>query len=372
HNAGSEIPPQKIVNNNSYVLREISQKEAQNLPHARFFEEEIYISEKNETEPARTYQTIFCDTEGRFYLLKVSVPTVETQELQLSIISAIAILIAILLIVLLLVNYFVFRREMKPFYLLLKWFKHYTIGQKDTKIPETQTNITEFQQLYEVVGSGVKKNEIIFEQQKQFISNASHELQTPLAVCKNRLEMLLENENRSKNDAQDIAKIHEQIDKIIKLNKTLLFLTKIDNGQFIENKEIDFSDLIFSISSDYKEIFSHKNIDFRIETIGIFQFSMNEALAASLISNLLKNAFVYSAEKGKIVVKIFNGKIIFQNSGNTPLDKNLIFNRFYTVGKNENSSGLGLSIAKSICRNYNLKIDYDFSNSEHIFTIKKL
>ncbi len=371
HNAGSDIPPQKIVSNNSYVLREISQEEAQKLPHARFFEEEIYIPEKTETEPARTYQTIFGDAEGRFYLLKVSVPTIETQELQLSILSAIGILIAILLIVLLFVNYFVFRREMKPLYSLLKWLKNYTIGRQDTQIPETESHITEFKLLYEAMSNKVRRNEAIFEQQKQFISNASHELQTPLAICKNRLEMLLENENRTEIDALEIAKIHREIDKIIKLNKTLLFLSKIENRQFIENELILFNDLISSISADIQEIYTHKKIHFEIEQNRLFQFSINETLSNSLISNLLKNAFIHTAENGQIRIEIYSEKLIFKNTGTISLDKNLIFKRFYTVGNKESSSGLGLPITESICRNCNLKIDYDFNNCQHIFTIKK-
>lgn len=370
HNAGSDIPPQKVVSNNSYVLRQISQKEAQNLPHARFFEEEIYIPVKNETEPARTYQTIFGDTEGRFYLLKVSVPTVETQELQFSIISAISILIVILLMVLLFVNYFVFRREMKPLYALLKWFRNYTIGQKEAQTPETHTNISEFKHLYEAVSSGVKKNEAIFEQQKQFINNASHELQTPLAVCKNRLEMLLDKENLPENEVMEIAKIENQIDKIIKLNKTLLFLSKIDNQQFIEKVEINFNDLITDISADIQEIYAHKNIHFEIENNGIFQLYMNEILAASLVSNLLKNAFIHSFDNGIFFVIINSDKLVFCNSGKDSLDKEFIFKRFYSAGSKENSSGLGLAIVESICKNYSLKIDYEFKNSNHFFTIQ--
>jgi signal transduction histidine kinase len=371
HNAGSDIPPQKVVSNNSYILREISQREAQELPNARFFEEEIYIPEKTETEPARTYQTIFGDNEGRFFELKVSVPTVETAELQTSIIFSIIILISILLTVLMLINYFVFRREMKPLYSLLRWFRNYTIGQKDAQTPETQTNITEFQQLYEAVSSGVKKNEEIFEQQKQFISNASHELQTPLSVCKNRLEMLLDSENMPENKLADITEIENQIEKIIKLNKTLLFLSKIDNQQFVDKQQIKFNEAIKTLATDFCDIYAHKNIDFQIEDNGIFQLSMNETLVHSLISNLLKNAFVHTAENGKIFVKTYNDKVIFQNSGNSPLNKDLIFNRFYTSGNRENSSGLGLAIVESICKNYYLQIDYEFVNDAHIFTVKK-
>ncbi|MDR1672990.1 MAG: HAMP domain-containing histidine kinase [Bacteroidales bacterium] len=360
-----------MVSNNSYILREISQREAQELPNARFFEEEIYIPEKTETEPARTYQTIFGDNEGRFFELKVSVPTVETAELQTSIIFSIIILISILLTVLMLINYFVFRREMKPLYSLLRWFRNYTIGQKDAQTPETQTNITEFQQLYEAVSSGVKKNEEIFEQQKQFISNASHELQTPLSVCKNRLEMLLDSENMPENKLADITEIENQIEKIIKLNKTLLFLSKIDNQQFVDKQQIKFNEAIKTLATDFCDIYAHKNIDFQIEDNGIFQLSMNETLVHSLISNLLKNAFVHTAENGKIFVKTYNDKVIFQNSGNSPLNKDLIFNRFYTSGNRENSSGLGLAIVESICKNYYLQIDYEFVNDAHIFTVKK-
>jgi len=371
HNAGSEIPMQKFVSNNSYVLKEITQPEAQQLPSARFFEEEIYIPEKGETEPARTFQTIFGDTKGRFYMLKVSVPTVETRELQLAILFSILILISILLIILLFINFIVFRREMKPLYFLLKWLKNYTVGKKNTPTLETKSNIAEFKELYHAMNCSVKRNEDIFEQQKQFISNASHELQTPLAVCKNRLEMLLENDNIAENELAEIMKIKQSIDKSIQLNRTLLFLAKIENRQFVDDKIVNINDLIKLIIEDFQEIFAYKNITFEMEEHGILLLSINETLANSLISNLLKNAFVHNLSNGKILVRIDTEKIVFHNTGNhRELDRNLIFNRFYTEENNHNSSGLGLAIVKSICQNYNLTINYEFRGNEHIFSVE--
>jgi signal transduction histidine kinase len=90
-----------------------------------------------------------------------------------------------------------------------------------------------------------------------------------------------------------------------------------------------------------------------------------------LVSNLLKNAFIHSFDNGIFFVIINSDKLVFCNSGKDSLDKELIFKRFYSAGNKENSSGLGLAIVESICKNYSLKIDYEFKNSNHFFTVKK-
>ncbi|GHV07714.1 two-component sensor histidine kinase [Bacteroidia bacterium] len=357
--------------NSGYVLQQVTEEYAAAHPHTQFLNEMIYIPEKEETEPVRTLRTIFNNPNGDYYELTMRTPTIEKEDLRESILYSIIFLYLAQLVVLLGVNLFIFKRAMTPLYNLLGWTKRYTIG-KNTALPEISTRITEFKELYNAMEISIKRNEAVFEQQKQFISNASHELQTPLAVCKNRLELMSESETMEEKELSEIMKIQQSIEYMIKLNKTLLFLSKIENNQFIETKEIVFNDLIEKNAEDFKEAYRHRNSTFTLRQNGIFKITANETLATSIVVNLLKNAFTHIDENGRIVVEINCNAIVFSNTGeNKSLDKNLIFNRFYQgKKKKENSTGLGLAIVYAACQYCRLAVRYDYTGGEHRFTVE--
>ena len=159
---------------------------------------------------------------------------------------------------------------------------------------------------------------------------------------------------------------------ITKLNKSLLLLTKIDNGQFSETKDLVLNNILKQYLKDYKEVYEYRNIKVTIVEQGEFHATINESLAIALLTNLLKNAFVHNVSGGCIHVKITKYRITFRNTGtNHPLDKEHIFERFYQGSRKEGSTGLGLAIANSICRLQHLKLQYYFEHQEHCFDILK-
>lgn len=366
---GQNLPSHSDGSNNFYYLTEVSRTYAEDTPHIRYSDEEIFLAEKDETEPARVLKTIFKDQNGRFFELKVSTPTIEKTDLQEAILQWVIILYLTLLIIILIINIWVFYGSMKPLYVLLKWLDHYTIGQQTTP-PELKNGVTEFKKLYTAAIRSAKRNQAIFEQQKQFIGNASHELQTPLAICQNRLEILSENESITEEQLQEINKIQQTLSHIIRLNKSLLLLSKIENGQYQENQDLCLNEIIQRQSEDYKEIFGYKEISLYLEEKDLLYVRMNETLAITLVTNLLKNAYVHNHHHGKIHIYIFSNRIIVSNTSTTKaLDEHQIFQRFYQ-GQNasQNSSGLGLSIAEAICKIYNFPLRYTYSG-EHQFEI---
>ena len=218
----------------------------------------------------------------------------------------------------------------------------------------------------------VERTEQMFEQQKQFIGNASHEIQTPLAICRNRLEMLMEDDSLSEKQLEELMKTHQTLEYITKLNKSLLLLSKIDNGQFTDTKELELNVLLKQYLQDYEEVYDYRNIEVTIDEQGVFKVTMNESLAVALLTNLLKNAFVHNIDGGHIRITVTKNGITFRNSGvEHPLNKEHIFERFYQGSKKEGSTGLGLAIADSICRLQHLNIKYYFEQNEHCFEISQ-
>ena len=205
-----------------------------------------------------------------------------------------------------------------------------------------------------------------------FIGHASHELQTPLAVCQNRLEILLNDPQLTEKQLQDIVKARQTLDYATKLNKTLLLLSKIENRQFYESQDIEVNELIKRLLKDYSEIYSGRQIDYIVEEKGNMHLYMDDTLASVLFSNLIKNAFIHNIEGGKLKIFISTDQIIFVNTGNeTPLDTNKIFMRFYHESKDNNSMGLGLSLVYSICQLYGITLSYNYENKEHFFILHR-
>jgi len=367
--AGEELPSKTSNSNNQYYLSEITTEYADSKPHVSYVDSMVYIPQKGETEPARILTTIYKDENGKYYELVVSTPTIEKKDLKEAILYWIIFLYIGLLLVIIVVNVWVYSRSNRPLYKLLAWLDEYKIGGKNTPL-KNDTDITEFKKLNESAVRNMERAEEVFEEQKQFIGNASHEIQTPLAVCRNRLENLMEDDSLSESQLEELAKTHQTLEYITKLNKSLLLLSKIDNRQFTETEDIEFNGIIKKLSEDYQEVYSNMNIHTEIQETGIFKLKINETLVGILINNLLKNSYTHNLEGGGFYINISSTKIIFKNTGQDfALNPKLIFERFYQGNKKEGSTGLGLALVKSICDMQGLHINYHFENGFHSFEI---
>lgn len=367
--AGEELPSANSGSNNQYFMVEVTEDYAAAHQNISYKDSMVYIMEKGETEPARILTTIFKDDGNRYYELTVSTPSIEKDDLKDAIRNWMIFLYVALLLVIITVNVWVFQRNMRPLYVLLHWLDGYRIGNKNEPL-KNDTQVTEFRKLNDAAIRQAQRSEQMFEQQKQFIGNASHEMQTPLAICRNRLEMLMEDESLTEAQLEELIKTHQTLEHITKLNKSLLLLSKIDNGQFTETKELDLNALLKQYLDDYKEVYAYRDIGTEVIESGIFHVRMNESLATVLITNLLKNAFVHNVDGGHIRIEITSRNFTFRNTGEAhPLDEARVFKRFYQGSKKEGSTGLGLAIVDSICRLQHIGLRYYFENGEHCFEI---
>ena len=367
--AGKDLPAHDSGSNNQYFLREVDESYVRSHQAISYRDSMIYIKEKNETEPARILTTLFKDKENRHYELSVFTPTIEKRDLQEAIFHLLIALFATLLIAILVINIWVFRRSMKPFYQLLNWLDKYRLGQENEPL-DISTYTTEFRKLNETVKRYASHSEEIYRQQKLFIGNASHEIQTPLAVCQNRIEMLMEDESLSEEQLSELAKTYQTLEYVSKLNKSLLLLSKIDNSQFVDSANVCINELVHRYMGDYQEVYDYKEIQITLNEKENFHLLINETLASMLITNLLKNAYVHNNEHGTIQIEIGKDYITFSNSGDLqPLDEKRVFERFYQGKKKEGTTGLGLAIVAAICRQCSLAVSYRFVNNMHEFHV---
>ena len=367
--SGKELPERFNGAYNTYYIQSLTPEEAADSPAVEYGEAEAFLKSQEDFASSRIRSQIFQDNEGNFRKITVSLPTFEQDMLiehvfWWTMLLFIVLLASVLAIGLVLLNY-----NMKPLYRLLDWIDRYEPGVQGSKVP-SDTDIVEFRKLASAIEHAVTRFETQYEERKIFIGNASHELQTPLAVCSNRIEMMLEHPDMTESLAEEMIKVHRSLSGLIRLNKTLLLLSKIENGQFPQTADVDMNALAKESIELHQEIYDHKNIAAEIDGKDGFVHRIDEQMASVLIGNLVKNAFLYTPSGGTINVTMSKTGFSISNTGNAPLDKNKVFRRFYQPsGRKEGATGLGLALAYSVCMNNGMDITYDFNNDRHIFSI---
>ena len=366
--AGQDLSGVADGSNNSYSIVPILGEYANMHPHIEYYDTEISILGKNEIEPARVLRTIFTDDSGQYYDLKVMTPTFEKEDLFATIFNQMIVLYLVVMLTIIVVVMVTLNRNMRPFYVLLRWLDSYTPGSNRVIVPN-DTTIPEFKKMGIALQEAVDRSEDLYEQQKQFIGNASHELQTPLAVIGNRIDWMVDSMDLSEEPLNELFLIRKELRHIIKLNKTLLLLTKIDSQQFPEVEDVDVVALINEQVEMLSEIYSYKGICCELVLPKSFVYKMNVTLANVLIGNIMKNAFVHSSNGSRIEVTLKQNVLIVSNSGESSLDADRIFDRFYQGTKKEESSGLGLALVYAVAHCYNLKLSYSFEAKQHSFQV---
>lgn len=366
--AGRALPQVGDGSNNSFTLTPVDASYVAEQPHLKYEDHDFYIAEKQETEPARVLTTIFHDQQGQYYELRVATPTFEKNDLFQSILWWVVALYVVLLLITLGVTMLIFYGNMRPMYAILRWLDDYKPGVKPSPVPIT-ADVKEFARLGRALQGAIDRSEELVERQSQFIGNASHELQTPLAIIGNRVEWLLDEGNLTDEQGAELFKIQSTLTRAVRLNKTLLLLTKIENGKFPDIVQVDVARLVQDSVEMYSEIYASRQMTVQVDIEDDVKVEMNESLAATLVSNLIKNMYVHSAEGAEGRVVVGNNQLVVENDGEQTLDSDRIFDRFYQGPKSKGSMGLGLPLVAAVCRTYSLGVKYQFKAGRHCFIV---
>ena len=367
--AGETLPDSTDGSNNTYFLRQVPSSELDIERKIEYEFKDVYIASRREEEPARIMHTLFESSDGTYWKLTVMTPVYERNEVISTILVLTFSLLAVMLLSIITIFAWVFVRHTRPLYRILHYLDTYKIGNKQSL--DVETDVTEFQHLGESVSACIERIEEVYERERRFIGDAAHELQTPLAVCQNRIEMMMEDDSLNEQQIIGLAQMQQTIGELIRLNRTLLFLSKIENNQFIEVQEVDINDKVRYQAEVLAEVYASKGIRIRLYEQGKWTLTANDELLTALVSNLLRNAYLHNVENGSIDVYIKEGMLSIANTGeDKSLDTSRLFARFYKAyhGK-RNSNGLGLSIVKAICEVSNLHIRYAFEKGKHFFMI---
>ena len=306
---------------------------------------------------------------GRNYKVVVRKSQEETEDLIQLILTITLMMVLLLLISLFLINRFILSKLWKPFNNTLSQLKQFNVSGKNKLLLE-KSDINEFTELNQAVSIMTNRVSQDFNEIKNFTENASHEIQTPLAIIKSKLELLSQSENLKEEQMNTIQSIFEAGNRLSKLNQSLILLTKIDNQQFVQNEKIDFSKIVFKHIENFEELIAAKHITTVVNIAPGVKLNINEDLAEILISNLITNAIRHNLDKGSIDINLSSHFFIISNTGTQPdRDPGELFERFRKDKVSSESLGLGLSIVKKICEQYQFSIKYVYSGNRHITTV---
>ena len=365
--SGREMPS-NVGANILYDIIPIGRQFAQDHPSIRYYFNDEYFPSIGK-EPARVLTTVFMTEDGEYFLLKAYTPTIDKEELMQGTLVWVVILYFALLITVIMVTVLVFYRNMRPLYRLLEWLDRFKVGGQNPPL-DNPTGISEFKKLNVAAEKALGRYEEAFEAQKEFIGNASHELQTPLAVMGNRIEWLLDNTDLDEKQIGELLGIQRTLGGVVRLNRTLLLLTKIDNRQFPESTDVDIPEMLEESVELFSEIYADKDIKVEFSRRDSLTVRMNESLARTLTGNLLKNAYIYTRKGGMIRISVSGRTMEIANTGDRALDGDHIFDRFYKSGGREGALGLGLALVGAVQRYYSLDVGYRFEDGMHIFSVK--
>jgi len=305
-----------------------------------------------------------------FYEISIRQSLQEAESLLASLLPAVGGLFLFILAGVFLINTYISNEVWQPFYIQLEKLKKYDLVT--TKIlPYEHSDIREFNELSLGVEKMTKQIYQDFLNQKEFNENSSHEMQTPLAIIRNKLDLLIQSRNLSEQDLSLIEGIYEAVKRLSLLNRGLLLISKIDNHQFNEIESVELEKTIKKTIEHLSPQIEDKNIQVTLNIYSPCIIQFNSILADILITNLISNAIKHNVESGKLYIELSDNDVVFENTG-LPLKikPELLFERFKKSSSSENSIGLGLSIVKKICDLFNFRIEYVNENDLHTITIK--
>ncbi len=358
----NDIPDWNRFNNKIKILNR------KGLQTDTLFTTIIYNQFEDENEPYRVLLSPI-DIEGKPFTLSIQTSMLESEDLILTIVFLFVVILILLSAGILLINKRLSTRLWQPFYQTLQQIENFEID-KHHKPEFMSSDIEEFNRLNKSIEGLIERSINIYNNQREFVENAAHELQTPIAVFKAKIDTLIQRSDVTQGQAEILSSISDTISRLSKLNKNLLFLSKLDTHSFSETETFSMKALIEKQLDFFVEQGKQKSIDIRTDFQNDFTLDSNRVLTEIMLNNLLLNSIAHNIYNGEVTITLLEKKLIIANTGkkgSLPSDK--LFTRFSKANASKQGNGLGLAIVKKIVDVNNWVITYSFSNDRHIFSI---
>ena len=312
--------------------------------------------------------TVFIERNNQRYKLSFQRSVLEHGAVFKKLIVVMSYVFAGLLLLFLLINLYINKKLWKPFNTSLEKITSLNMQQLQ-QVHFDKVAIREFNALNTSLNAMTDKMQADYLSMKTFTQNASHEIQTPLAIIQSKLELLLQDSLLTEQQTTAIASAFDATQRLSKLNQALLLITKIENNQFAALEKISVKAVVEKYQSFFVEMMDQKKLVFSLNIKADWLLFIHPLLADMLISNLFSNAITYNQQQGEIIITVTDDGFEIINASTLPaIEEGQLFQRFVkhtaTAG-----NGLGLAIVKEICDANNIAIQYSFDNNYHRFKL---
>lgn len=334
----------------------------------RLSDKDIYIPSDKETVTHRALETIE-NVNGTHYYIYIQKSLVENEDLIQSIVALLSALLITLLAGAFGINYWASKKLWRPFYHSIQQLAGFQINQ-NKKLALSSSNISEFEVLNQSLQKLTENATSLYNAQKEFTENASHELQTPIAVLQAKTELLMQTSPLTDEQATLIHDVYNTGQRMAKLNRSLLMLSKVENKQYQLQDSIDIQKSLKDLLFLFEELAAHNRVKIITDFHNSFFIKAHKTLFDVMIGNLIKNAIYHSPELSEIQITIENNHIRFCNAApQGGLNQTTLFKRFQKQNGEDKGLGLGLELSHKIATLFNASLTYMYVQQKHCFTL---
>jgi two-component system, OmpR family, sensor histidine kinase ArlS len=231
---------------------------------------------------------------------------------------------------------------------------------------KVRTTTSDFEHLDISIHKMIQTIESTFQKEREFISNASHELMTPISILQSKIENMFSQEDIADDLKTRLLEMQRILNRLKSITKTLLLISQIENEQFLKEDSVSLNVLLQEVYDEISIRIEEKNINYSTHIMDDpLLINVNKYLLFNLFFNLINNAIKYNREGGRIIISSTsqsNGlvvSIVDTGIGISPENLPHIFNRFKKLHQSlqQDSFGLGLPIVKSIAAFHRLRVE---------------
>ncbi len=295
------------------------------------------------------------ESQGSYYLIEIGKSINSILAFQRLIRKFTFYFLLVLMAVTILFELAITQYLLRPFGKIIERLKS-SNHPKNFNYTPVKTSTADFKDLEENIHGLMRKIESAFNEERDYISNISHELLTPISIIKTKLDNFLNTTELTDEETEKIIESKVTLGRLTKMVRTLLLLSRIDNEEYLLADRVNLNELLAGLGTDFQEHFEQKNQEFELKLPDQqVEIQGNRELLHILFFNLANNAIKYTPDGGRISVHLNLEKdipvVVIQDNGIGIEEKNLpfIFTRFKKFQESGNNFGLGLALVKKIC-----------------------
>lgn len=362
-------PPDEVMDESPFAfIYQISKQEAHTIRET-IKDTLIYDTALKESFLFRQLHFSHC-TSSQCYSVIVRKSLVDHNQVLTAIFTDVFIICLVVVAVITLLNLYIFKRIWSPFHKMIRTVSEFQLD-KDKAYESIPSSILEFRELDKTITVITQKLQAEYNELKFFTAYLTHELQTPLAVMKAEIDLMLQEEKLSPEQIKRMLNIRHQIEIISRFEQAAILLKRIDLGKFKDEQTLNFSNLLLDKLDETEELIHLKSIQLKKEITPGVTLSIHPELADALLNNILSNSIRHNIMGGEIQIKLTSRYLQLINSTEKSSTRsNPDHNQHENESLTQRGLGVGLSIIAAICKKYKFHFHTEKKQDQYVSIIQ--